>query len=194
MPTREEQKEARRQEILMAALDLFIKKGFGGTRITDIAKAVNMSTGLLFHYFDSKEKLYEALIEMGCSKLILAEQEEASPLGVLREHAAQMFQMIRENPLAAKMFVFMGYAGNNVKFISEKAAKLLETHNIVLNSVPLIQRGQKLGEMRSGDALALSIAFWSAVQGIAEVVALEPKNPMPEIEWVVDILKKRLED
>ena len=43
MPTREEQKEARRYEILMVALDLFIKKGFGGTRIVDIAKAAGMS-------------------------------------------------------------------------------------------------------------------------------------------------------
>ena len=194
MGNRDKERDKRMGQLMEIGLEQFIEKGYYGTSTREICRIAGISSGLMFHYFPSKQALYEALIEMGCSKLILAEQEEASPLGVLREHAAQMFQMIRENPLAAKMFVFMGYAGNNVKFISEKAAKLLETHNIVLNSVPLIQRGQKLGEMRSGDALALSIAFWSAVQGIAEVVALEPKNPMPEIEWVVDILKKRLED
>ena len=56
---RQEQKEARRQEILYVALDLFVKKGYAATKITDIAEKASMSVGLLFHYFESKEKLYE---------------------------------------------------------------------------------------------------------------------------------------
>ncbi|MEG0323446.1 MAG: helix-turn-helix domain-containing protein, partial [Raoultibacter sp.] len=67
MGTRQEQKEKRQQEILFAALQLFIRRGYAATRINDIAQAVGMSTGLLFHYFESKEKLYEELIELGIS-------------------------------------------------------------------------------------------------------------------------------
>ena len=55
---RVEQKEKRRQEILNAGLDLFIQKGYSATRTAEIAKAVDMSEGLLFHYFETKEKLY----------------------------------------------------------------------------------------------------------------------------------------
>ena len=65
METRKEQKEKRRQEILLAGLDLFVAKGYAATKITDIAKRANMSTGLLFHYFESKEKLYEELVTRG---------------------------------------------------------------------------------------------------------------------------------
>ena len=49
METRKEQKEKRRQEILLAGLDLFVTKGYAATKITDIAKQAGMSTGLLFH-------------------------------------------------------------------------------------------------------------------------------------------------
>lgn len=65
MRTRKEQKEQRRQEIINAALELFVSKGYAATKITDIAKKTNMSTGLMFHYFESKEQLYEALVQMG---------------------------------------------------------------------------------------------------------------------------------
>jgi len=65
METRKEQKERRRQEIIYTALELFVSKGYAATKITDIAKSVNMSRGLIFHYFESKEKLYEELIRMG---------------------------------------------------------------------------------------------------------------------------------
>ena len=51
MDTRKEKKERRRQEILYAALELFVTKGYAATKITDIAKSANMSRGLMFHYF-----------------------------------------------------------------------------------------------------------------------------------------------
>lgn len=64
MATREEQREKRRLDILEAALDLFTSKGYGATRTSDIAKAVKMSDGLLFHYFASKELLYLEIVKM----------------------------------------------------------------------------------------------------------------------------------
>ncbi|MFR8010088.1 MAG: helix-turn-helix domain-containing protein, partial [Gordonibacter urolithinfaciens] len=65
MVSRQEQRERRREEILRAALRLFVRKGYAGTKVGDIAEAVGMSTGLMFHYFESKEALYEELIGLG---------------------------------------------------------------------------------------------------------------------------------
>ena len=59
--TRKEQKEERRNSILMTALTLFVERGYYDTKIADIAAAVPMSTGLMFHYFSSKEAV---LVEM----------------------------------------------------------------------------------------------------------------------------------
>ena len=52
--TRNEQKEERRRQILFKALELFVTKGFNETKITDISQALGISTGLLFHYYESK--------------------------------------------------------------------------------------------------------------------------------------------
>ena len=62
--TRKEQKEERRQAILMTALTLFVERGYHDTKITDIAEAVPMSTGLMFHYFASKEELLLELLKL----------------------------------------------------------------------------------------------------------------------------------
>ena len=99
MPTREEQKEARRNEILMAALDIFIKKGYAGTRITDIAEAVHMSTGLLFHYYESKEKLYETLVEIGVSgPQTVMKEDSTDPITFFYNAAHSILLYTKENP------------------------------------------------------------------------------------------------
>lgn len=55
--TREEQKEIRREEILEAANDLFITKGLGETRMSDVANKVNMNVRTVYRYFPTKEIL-----------------------------------------------------------------------------------------------------------------------------------------
>ena len=50
----------RQAQIQSAAARLFAHNGFVGTRIEDIADAVSMSKGLLYHYFGSKTELYES--------------------------------------------------------------------------------------------------------------------------------------
>ena len=54
--------EARPDEVLDAALDLFIEKGFASTRVEDIAKRAGLSKGAVYLYFPSKEKILEGLV------------------------------------------------------------------------------------------------------------------------------------
>lgn len=100
---RHEQKVQRKTLILQSALDLFIRKGYSETKIADIAKAADMSMGLLFHYFDSKEKLYEELIRMGSERLKMDFNfSNESPLAIFKGLAEEIFNMISQNPFAAK--------------------------------------------------------------------------------------------
>lgn len=59
----EEIRAARRQEILDAATAVFAVKGVARTKVTDIAAAAKLSHGLLYHYFPSKEAVFEAVVE-----------------------------------------------------------------------------------------------------------------------------------
>ena len=54
--------EARPDEVLDAALDLFIEKGFAATRVEDIAKRAGLSKGAVYLYFPSKEAILEGLV------------------------------------------------------------------------------------------------------------------------------------
>lgn len=55
--------EARWQEILRAAADEFYEKGFRGARLKDIASRVDLLTGSLYYYIESKENLLFALVD-----------------------------------------------------------------------------------------------------------------------------------
>ncbi|HIU64770.1 MAG TPA: TetR/AcrR family transcriptional regulator [Candidatus Avacidaminococcus intestinavium] len=50
-------------EILDAADELFITKGYRGTTISDIAKKIGSAQGALYYYFSSKEEVLERLLE-----------------------------------------------------------------------------------------------------------------------------------
>jgi TetR/AcrR family transcriptional regulator len=59
---RERRKEARPGELLEAALDLFVEKGFAATRSEEVAARAGVSKGTLFLYFPSKEELFKAVV------------------------------------------------------------------------------------------------------------------------------------
>lgn len=53
---------ARPDEVLDAALALFMEKGFAATRVEDIAKRAGISKGAVYLYFSSKEAVFEGLV------------------------------------------------------------------------------------------------------------------------------------
>lgn len=71
----EQAKDKKREDILMAALDVFYHNGFNATKMDDIARRVELSKGGLYLYFDSKEEIFVALIQhIALPKVTLIEQ------------------------------------------------------------------------------------------------------------------------
>lgn len=191
METRKEQKEKRRQEIINAALELFVSKGYAATKVTDIAKQANMSTGLMFHYFESKEKLYEELVRMGL-------EGTNFPAGQKCEHAidffiqftTQLFEYMGQQPVLAKMFVLMAEAQRN-EATPEHIREMAMQVNTIEQFVPIVEWGQQEGTIRNGDPRVISNAFWCSIQGIAEQYAINREIELPQAEWIVDIVRKK---
>jgi len=189
MTTREDQKEKRKQEILYAGLSLFIQKGYSGTTIKDIANVVGMSTGLLFHYFSSKEELYLALVTLGIEGPMSSVQPTPQePMAFFESTAERILSYIRMEPFVAKMFVLMhqAYYSDDVP---ARVKTLLSGFDIYTPTAEIVRQGQANGTIRAGDPLALSIAFWSAIQGAAETLAMHAQLPCPESAWIADILR-----
>ncbi len=64
----QELRENKKQQILQAALKVFAGKGYNGATINMIAKEAGISKGLMYSYYESKEKLLEELLNFGMQK------------------------------------------------------------------------------------------------------------------------------
>ena len=67
--------DARRGHILLAAAELFVKHGYSGTSIRDIARATGLLPGSVYHYFPAKEDLFIAVHREGFRQLIARVEE-----------------------------------------------------------------------------------------------------------------------
>ncbi len=191
MDTRKEKKERRRQEILYAALELFVTKGYAATKITDIAKSANMSRGLMFHYFESKEKLYEELIRMGLEGTTYpGEQKYEHAIDFFMNFTEELFAYMKEQPVVAKFFVLMAEAQRS-EATPEHIREIAMRVNVIEQFVPIVEWGQKEGTIKEGSPLVLSNAFWCSVQGIAERFATNQDIELPNSDWIVDIIRRK---
>jgi AcrR family transcriptional regulator len=61
---------ARREQILDVALEVFATAGFHGASMNEVAEAVGVTKPVLYQHFDSKRDLYQALIDEVGNRLI----------------------------------------------------------------------------------------------------------------------------
>lgn len=187
--TRKEQKEERRQKILMTALDLFVERGYHETKISDIASAVPMSMGLMFHYFESKEVLLFELVRMGLTSTESTSKVSMMPPELFFEKfLEQLFEFSATQPWVFKMFVLMGQARR--PGMPEEVRELAASVKTPETTAKIIKEGQKKGIFRDGDPLQLSITFWAAVQGVMEEMSVNKTYKAPAPKWLVGMLLK----
>lgn len=90
-PRWERRKDARPQELLAAALDLFVERGYAATRLDDVAASAGVSKGTLYLYFANKEDLFKAVVR---ENVIPALGEAEGMVGAYEGPSAQLFRDI----------------------------------------------------------------------------------------------------
>ncbi len=65
----------RRDQIILAAAQLFVQRGYAGTSIRNIADSVGMLPGSVYHHFPAKEDLFVAIHHEGFRRLMENIQE-----------------------------------------------------------------------------------------------------------------------
>jgi AcrR family transcriptional regulator len=83
--------DARRDQILDAALRVFAERGFHGATTRELAKASGVSEALMFRHFPTKEHLYLALQSHCCQAKA---GEKAEMLGTLQNSTASLVTLI----------------------------------------------------------------------------------------------------
>lgn len=188
---REKQRIERRQQILECGLDMIVSRGFEATKIRDIADQLQISIGLFFNYFESKEKLYEELVKIGLSgpaNVLRLNTDEMEPIAFFEKMTETIFESLRTYSITAKMFLLIVQAISS-KTAPENVKKLVDGFDVVTPLLPVIGKGQQLGQIKAGDPATLAVAYWGAVQGISECFALWPNLTLPQSNWIVDILR-----
>jgi len=70
--------DERRAQLLEAGLALFQEQSYADVSIEDIAKAVGVSKGLLYHYFGGKRAFYVAVVRLAAEQLVAAAEPDHS--------------------------------------------------------------------------------------------------------------------
>ena len=80
-------KAAKRQEILEAAIAVFLEKGYHGAKMADIAVAAGMGKGTLYEYFPTKEALPKEIFNLFFAgldeQLAQLQQSEQGPIDII---------------------------------------------------------------------------------------------------------------
>ena len=187
--TRKEQKEVRKIQIIQATLDLFVERGYYGTKTSQISKKAGISEGLLFHYFPTKEILLEELVNIGLEGMRMPMQIQAeNGLDFFYQFTKMLFLQVEKNTFIAKMCVFMAVVAQ-AEDIPEKLRKLAASVDTIAFCQNWVEAGQKDGSIRKGDVMALSNMYWCSIHGIMSQYVLRPEIPLPEPVWMVGMLQ-----
>lgn len=80
-----------REHILKVALSLFLRDSYKGVTMQQIVKATGLSKGAFYHYFDSKESLFESILKNYFEKMMVIDYESCS-----NESLYQFYNDIRD--------------------------------------------------------------------------------------------------
>ncbi len=151
-PPRQRRKDARPQELLEAALALFLEKGFAATRSEEIAARAGVAKGTLYRYYPSKDELFKAMVRDNLSVHIAESAAQAA------QYQGPIADLLREMMRAWWAKVGHGNAGVVCKVMMVEARNFPELARFYVEEVitpskaligGLVERGIRSGEFRT---------------------------------------------
>jgi len=96
------QRDERREQLLARATELFALHGYEGLSMSQLAREAQISKALLYHYFSSKRRLFEAALEEGAEDLRRRTEPEPGrpPAEQLSRTLDAFLQWVQERPQA----------------------------------------------------------------------------------------------
>lgn len=193
MTTRKNQKEKREEEIIIAALNLFVEKGYANTKTSEISEAVHISEGLLFHYFKSKETLLEKLVDIAAKENEnWLDLDSIDPIAYFEQVASSVLNCLKEDETSAKFFLLIAQLKQKTGIPTHIYELIKEQEEKVNEVVRIIEKGQRMGSIREGNSHALAYLFCNTLQTAAIQQTIHKDVPLPEPQWIVDILRNHI--
>ncbi len=151
-PRWERRKEARPAELVSAALELFVEKGYAGTRLDDVAARAGVSKGTLYLYFENKEELFKAVVRENIVARISQSADEilhydGSSAELLRRLMTTWWEEYGSHTAGGIGKLMMAESGNFPEIARFFLEEVIEPWHRMLAAV--IQRGAERGEFRT---------------------------------------------
>jgi TetR/AcrR family transcriptional regulator len=161
----------RRNQLIEVAIDLFSRKGFGGTTTKEIAAAAGVTEAIIFRHFATKQDLYRAILDARCaegdaeawfseSKQFMDANDDE---GLFRALINLIIQCKREDPRFERLMLHAALEGNELAMMHHNQFAL----PIGARLVEYVARRQEEGAIRQFDPKAVIFA----VAGIAQFYA-----------------------
>lgn len=181
-------KEARPQELLAAALDLFVERGFAATRLDDVAARAGVSKGTLYLYFTNKEELFKAVVRENVLP-VLNEAEEivgnyvGSSADLFREIMMSWWERIGNTKLSGITKLMMAESGNFPDVANFYYNEVISRANTMI--VGMLKRGIERGEFRPMDtaqamnvvvAPMIMLMMWKHSFGACRIEPIDAKE------------------
>ena len=121
----EEIREASTRKILMAALELFGTKGYDATSVSELASKAEVSKGLIYNYFKSKEHILQQLFAYLDSQEqdVLHRVENDDPRKMLENILRYVFIELRNHADLWKLITSLALQVGKFDFIHQPAVK-----------------------------------------------------------------------
>ena len=114
--------QARRDEIMAAAAEAFLVKGFRATSFKDIAEAVGMDRASLYYYFESKQELFQAATGAAVARNVAAAERVARSDAPAEDKIVEIVSMLLESYTSTDypyMFMFLQEDVNQISSDSD---------------------------------------------------------------------------
>lgn len=188
MGIREDRRNASLRTIGNAALELFFEQGFEHTKISDISEKADVSVGLIFHYFDSKESILNIILEQGIQKYIdiqdFLNKDDEEPLAKLEKLSSLLVKIFDGHVNTAKAFYLIE---TNTHILSNEVIESA-TQRIIEKTKELIISAQHRNEVRQGDPKLLALIFWRSFSIFSREYGLNPKIEIPSSDWFMKLI------
>lgn len=168
----QQKRDGQRARILSTSLRLFVQRGFGSTRITDISSEAGIAQGLLYRYFDSKDEILVALLEHALPRLDDAARGlEASPIPAgekVRLALRVLLKGLDDNDDTSRYHLLVAMVSAS-EALPPRARTILDRHgrNPYAVMQRIFARGQKEGTVRPGSPRQMALLFWAMIKGLA---------------------------
>ncbi|MBC8214244.1 MAG: TetR/AcrR family transcriptional regulator [Candidatus Marinimicrobia bacterium] len=185
-------KEERQHQILEAALEVFVKKGYSETRMSDIVDKSGLSKGAIYHYYNSKRDLFLSLIdhwETHTFPDFYSKDDEKSASEILRGFVSEIIDTFQNRKYVFLAELEFWALSNRDEEIRSRTKQLYAKILSLFEKV--IQKGISDGEFDIIDPKKSALVIMTSLQGVIWFTIFEHQDFTVE-EYLNDVMDQMI--